>query len=93
MNYLERRSRRNIAYAVHQCAIFSTCSKKEHDESVRWLGRYFLLTRDKGTILTPQKDKHLDVYVDADFAGNFDKDETYSRDTARSRHGYIVMYK
>ena len=31
--------------------------------------------------------------MDADFAGNFDKDDTASRDTARSRHGYIIMYK
>ena len=33
----------------------------------------------------------MEVYVDADFAGNFDKHDTRDRDTARSRHGYIVM--
>jgi nitrogen regulatory protein PII-like uncharacterized protein len=35
----------------------------------------------------------LKVVVDADFAGNFDKNESHFRDTARSRHGYIIMYK
>ena len=30
--------------------------------------------------------------MDADFAGNWDKDEAWDRDTARSRHGYIVSY-
>jgi hypothetical protein len=35
----------------------------------------------------------LEVYVDADFAGNFDKNESHLRDTARSRHGYIIMYE
>ena len=33
------------------------------------------------------------MYVDADFAGNWDKDIAHTdRDTARSRHGYLVMY-
>jgi hypothetical protein len=35
----------------------------------------------------------LEVYVDADFAGNFDQKESHLRDTARSRHGYIIMYE
>ena len=35
----------------------------------------------------------LKVYVDADFAGNFDKNESHLRDTARSRHGYVIMYE
>jgi hypothetical protein len=35
----------------------------------------------------------VEVYVDADFAGNFDKKESHLRDTARSRHGYIIMYE
>jgi hypothetical protein len=30
--------------------------------------------------------------VDADFAGNWDQDEHEDRDTARSRHGFIVTY-
>ena len=34
----------------------------------------------------------MEVYVDADFAGNWNKDETWDRDTARSRHGFIIMY-
>ena len=33
------------------------------------------------------------MFVDADFAGNWNKDEADTDwDTARSRHGYIVMY-
>jgi hypothetical protein len=30
--------------------------------------------------------------VDADFSGNWDPKESQDRDTARSRHGYILMY-
>ena len=93
MNYLERGSRSDISYAVHQCARFCSDPKKEHGQAIKWLGRYLLETRDKGTILKPKMDTELEVYVDADFAGNFDPKDTMSRDTARSRHGYFVMYK
>jgi hypothetical protein len=34
----------------------------------------------------------MEVYVDADFSGNWDQKESLDRDTARSRHGYIIMY-
>ena len=93
LNYLERGSRSDIAYIVHQCARFTSDPKKEHAEAIAWLGRYLLGTRDKGTILKPIKGDEMKVYVDADFAGNFDKKDTQNRDTARSRHGYFIMYE
>jgi hypothetical protein len=65
----------------------------EHAQAIQWLGRYLKGTRDKGTILCPVKDKDMvEIYVDADFAGNWDSNETWDRDTARSRHGYIISY-
>jgi hypothetical protein len=57
------------------------------------LGRYLKATRNKGTILKPHKGKGLELYVDADFSGNWDPKESWDRDTARSRHGYIVKYE
>ena len=82
----------DIACIVHQCARFSSSPKREHVEAVRWLGRYVKATRDKGTILRPDKHRGLEVYVDADFAGNWDKEEYADCDTARSRHGYYILY-
>ena len=91
-NYLEKSTRSDIAYITHQCARFSTDPKEEHGKALRWLGRYLKATRDKGTILKPNGDKDMEVFVDADFSGNWDGAESYNRDTARSRHGYIIMY-
>ena len=34
----------------------------------------------------------MEVYVDADFAGTFDRLDSENVDTARSRHGYIITY-
>ena len=64
----------------------------EHGKAIRWLARYLKGTKDKGTILRPNKEKGLEVYVDADFAGNWDPDEHGDPDTARSRHGYFITF-
>ncbi|KAI2496437.1 hypothetical protein MHU86_18061 [Fragilaria crotonensis] len=67
--------------------------KVEHGEAVRWLGRYLKGTRGKGTIMKPIPDRELEVYVDASFCGDWDPTEAANdRDTARSRHGYIINY-
>jgi hypothetical protein len=93
LNYLERGTRSDISYIVHQCARFTACPKDQHAQAIRWLGRYLRATKDKGLRIKPKKGRMLKVYVDADFAGNFDKKESHLRDTARSRHGYIIMYE
>ena len=92
LNYLEKGSRSDIAFITHQCARFTANPKKEHGDAIRWLGRYLKGTRDKGTILMPKEGKDLEVYVDASFAGDWNPEETWDRDTARSRHGYFIMY-
>ena len=53
LNYLEKATRSDISFAVHQCARFVSEPKKEHGEAVRWLGRYLKGTKDKGTIMKP----------------------------------------
>ena len=40
----------------------------------------------------PKREQGLEVYVDANFAGNWDPDESNNVDTARSRHGYLIYY-
>jgi hypothetical protein len=66
--------------------------KLEHAQALQLLGRYLKATRNKGTILRPCHDKDMDIYVDANFAGNWDATETWDQDTAPSRHGYIISY-
>ena len=49
-------------------------------------------TTEKGFILKPDKTKGIEVFVDADFAGNWNKTDNNNPNTARSRHGYIVKF-
>ena len=93
LNYLEKSTRPDISYAVHQCARFQSDPKKEHGNAVMWICRYLAGTRDKGLIFDP-KEQSFDCYVDADFTGNWDKEgepET-DPDTARSRTGFVVFF-
>ena len=93
LNYLECGTRSDISYATHQCARFTADPKHLHVEVVRWLVRHLIGTRKKGYCIDPSSTKGLELYVDADFSGNWDlSTPEMDRDTARSRHGYVIMY-
>ena len=68
MMYLEKSTRPDLAYAVHQCACFSHDPKLEHGQAVKWIGRYLKGTLEKGLIIRPQSDS-LDLFVDSDLLG------------------------
>ena len=94
LDYLEKAMRPDISFATHQCARFAAAPKKSHSHAVRWLGRYLLHTKKKGMRFRADITCGLEVFVDTSFAGNWDKKDTQTgdHDTARSRHGYIILY-
>ena len=92
LNYLEKCTRTDISYATHQCAQFTENLKVQHGKAVQWIARYLKGTMNEGIIMKPTILEDLKLYVDADFSGNWSKDESDDRDSARSRHGYIVHY-
>jgi Reverse transcriptase (RNA-dependent DNA polymerase) len=92
LNYLAQSTRPDIAYAVHQCARFSEDPKEEHSKAVKRIRRYLAGTKNEGLLWKPN-DSGLGCYSDADFAGNWDKEEAETEvTTARSRSGYILNY-
>jgi hypothetical protein len=92
MNFLEKSTRGDLAYSVHQCARFMATPRKSHGEAVKRIGRYLLGTRDKGFILRPNLDQSLECYVDADYCGNWNPLNTDDPNTAKSRSGYVITY-
>jgi hypothetical protein len=70
LNYLEKSTRPDLAYAVHQCARFSERPKEEHSKAIKLIGRYLLGTCDKGLIFKPNNNS-FECYCDADFSGNW----------------------
>ena len=93
LNYLEKSTRPDIAYAVYQLARYSSQPKESHGEAVKWLVKYLKYTRNEGLIFDPSKNKNgLEVYADADFVGNWNR-ATAEHDfsTAKSRSGWIIF--
>ncbi|KAG7363236.1 reverse transcriptase RNA-dependent DNA polymerase [Nitzschia inconspicua] len=91
LNFLEKCTRPDISYAVHQCARYMAEPKQSHAEAVKRIGRYLLGTRDKGISITPEMSKGLECYVDSDFCGNWDPNIAENEPmTSKSRYGYIV---
>lgn len=92
LNFLEKSTRPDIAYAVHQCARFASNPRYEHGKAVKHIGRYLLETRSKGIQCNPTTEP-VECFADADFAGNWDVHTAgEDRNTARSRTGYIIKY-
>ena len=69
MNFLEKSTRPDIAYAVHQCARFCNDPKDSHGKAVKYIGKYLQGTQDKGIILN-LKDHSFNNWDDADLVGN-----------------------
>ena len=59
-------------HAVHQAATFSSNPRQSRDNAIKRIGEYLKGTAEKGIIYDPNSEKVLEVYVDADFAGNYD---------------------
>jgi hypothetical protein len=91
--FLANSSRADIAYATHQIARFVASPRVEHGEAIEWLVRYLIGTKDKGCEILPNEDGGIELYADADFAGNWDPSLAGEDiDTARSRHGYVLYF-
>jgi Reverse transcriptase (RNA-dependent DNA polymerase) len=67
LNYLEKSSRPDISFAVHQCARFCQSPKVEHSAAVKHIGRYLLATKDKGIVCMPNASS-IHCYADASFS-------------------------
>jgi Reverse transcriptase (RNA-dependent DNA polymerase) len=85
LNYLEKSTRPDIAYAVHQCARFASNPKFEHGKAVKHIGQYLLGTKDKGIECKPTKES-VESYADADFAGKIGVSKTHVKTRQHPDH-------
>jgi hypothetical protein len=92
LNFLAANTRPDISMATHMCAKYVSNPNQAHQEAIKYLCRYLLLTRDKGIILTPKNENTLNAYVDSDFAGQWSPATSHLRDSTVSRSGYIIVY-
>jgi Reverse transcriptase (RNA-dependent DNA polymerase) len=76
LNYLEKSTRPDISYAVHQCARHMESPRYEHAKAVKAIVRYLIATHDKGLISKPNG-RSVECYCDADFSGNYEYDSAF----------------
>jgi hypothetical protein len=88
--YLSGHTRPDIAFAVSQCARYTFKPTKRHVAALKRIGRYLKGTADKGLILRPSKDLHVDCYPDADFAGLYGHEDPLDPHCVRSRSGNVI---
>ena len=90
LNFLEKSTGPDIAYAVHQCARFWSNRKKSHTKAVIHLCAYLGCTKDKGLQLKPNN-KSMECWVDSDFCGLWNKYwEEYIKMTSWLQMGYVI---
>ena len=73
--------------AVHQCARFCVDPKITHERAIMRIGKYLLGTKDRGMCFTPDITRGIECFVDADFAGSWDKDDANNPENVLSRTG------
>jgi hypothetical protein len=92
LNFLEKSTRPEMAFAVHQCARFSANPRTSHATAVRLIGKYLQGTPEGGIILSPTEHS-FESYVNAAFCGLWNP-ETAMNDTmaSKSRTGFVILY-
>jgi hypothetical protein len=92
LNYLEKCTRPDLSYAVHQCARFSSNPKQSHALAVKYIARYLAGTREDGIVMKPMQ-SGFECYVDASHAGDWKQQSAIDDpSTARSRTGYVIRF-
>ena len=92
LTYMQGTSRPELAFAVHQAARFCIDPRLSHERAIHRIGKYLKGTEDKGITFKPDPNKGLECFVDADFAGGWNKGDASNADAVLSRTGYVIMY-
>lgn len=81
--YLAQSTRPDIAYATSKLSQYNSNPGKAHWHQAKHVLRYLRKTRNLGIIYTPENKRQIQVYCDADWAGDIDDRHSYS--------GVVVM--
>ena len=93
LKYLTSSTHPDIQFATHQCSCFSIDLKHSYKVAAKQIVHCLKRTAKEGITMTPDQGKGFECYVDADFAGTFNKN-TNASDPASclSQTGYVVSY-
>ena len=92
MQYVGQNTHPECAYAINACARYCVDPRAVHGTALKRIGRYLKGCLDDGLIISKSKELALDCYVDADFAGNYNKADADDPNSVRSRTGFVITF-
>ena len=92
LNYLAGSTRPDISMAVHQVARFCNDPKLSHEKAIMRICRYLIGMSARGMVYKPDVKKGLELFVDAEFAGNWKNADADHPENCLSRTGYLIRY-
>lgn len=92
LGYLSGNTRPDLLMAVRQCARFNSDPRMSHENAAKRIDRYLKDTCTKGIILKPDKNRGIECYVDADYAGSWQVEDSQYPMNAMSRTGYVILF-
>eukprot|EP00804_Cyclotella_cryptica_P020820 CCRYP_019249-RA/>CCRYP_019249-RA protein AED:0.23 eAED:0.23 QI:0/0/0/1/0/0/3/0/384 len=81
----------DTAFAVHRCSRYTFHPTCLHKFALIQIRRYLKGTMDKGLIMSPSSQPHVDCYPDANFAGLYGHENSLDPYCACSRTGYVIL--
>ena len=78
--------------AVHQCAQFCLDPKLCHKQALKQILQYLKKMQEEGLLLKADCSLGLECYVDADFAGTFNKADAENPRDCFSCTGYLIEF-
>jgi hypothetical protein len=77
---------------VHQTTRFSVNPTRSHESAIMRIGCYLCNNCEWGITYKIDRSKGVEVYVDADFAGEWSSADADNADNVLSRTGFVVCY-
>ena len=93
LQYLGNNTRPDLSYAISSCARYCNDPKEPHGNAVKRIGRYLKSSLDEGLIMKPDlTNLAVDLHVDADFAGSWDRNDPEDPNGSKSRTGFLLTF-
>ena len=91
-NYLDGTTILDILFTVYLFAKYSIDPKQYNEEAVKRIGHYLNKTKGKGLFFTPNGPNGIECYADADFSGEWCREDADQVGSVLLRTGYIIKF-
>ena len=92
LSYIYAMIRLEICYVVQHCVHLNDNPSKYHEEAVKIICCYLLLTKIKILVLKPDKSSGLECYTDADWVGAWKAHSSTDPLSIHSRTSCVILY-